>query len=127
MSTVPVVGLALGPVAGLGAARCVTSHYSVMVKELSQLFVAGPPDIIDEESTFQKLTERDPRVQQLLSAQDKALLGQDGGQLLAVNADTGEIEHRIDLTMLPAWDGLVGANGRLFLSTLDGQVLCFGE
>ncbi|TDI60330.1 MAG: methylmalonyl-CoA carboxyltransferase [Alphaproteobacteria bacterium] len=43
MSTVPVVGLALGPVAGLGAARCVTSHYSVMVKELSQLFVAGPP------------------------------------------------------------------------------------
>ena len=38
-----VVGLALGPVAGLGAARCVTSHYSVMVKEHSQLFVAGPP------------------------------------------------------------------------------------
>jgi len=43
MATVPVVGLALGPVAGLGAARCVTSHYSVMVKEHSQLFVAGPP------------------------------------------------------------------------------------
>jgi acetyl-CoA carboxylase carboxyltransferase component len=42
LSTVPVVSLALGPVAGLGAARAVTSHYSVMVKELSQLFVAGP-------------------------------------------------------------------------------------
>jgi acetyl-CoA carboxylase carboxyltransferase component len=37
------VGLALGSVAGLGAARVVTSHYSVMVKGLSQLFVAGPP------------------------------------------------------------------------------------
>ncbi len=43
LATVPVVALALGPVAGLGAARAVTSHYSVMVKGLSQLFVAGPP------------------------------------------------------------------------------------
>lgn len=43
LSTVPVVGLALGPVAGLGAARVVTSHYSLMVKGVSQLFVAGPP------------------------------------------------------------------------------------
>ena len=43
MATVPVVALALGPVAGLGAARLVTSHFSVMVKELSQVFVAGPP------------------------------------------------------------------------------------
>lgn len=43
MGQVPVVSLALGPVAGLGAARAVTSHYSVMVKGLSQMFVAGPP------------------------------------------------------------------------------------
>jgi acetyl-CoA carboxylase carboxyltransferase component len=43
MATVPVVSLVLGPVAGLGAARAVTSHYSMMVKGLSQLFVAGPP------------------------------------------------------------------------------------
>lgn len=43
MATVPVVGLALGPVAGLGAARVVNSHYAVMVKGLAQIFVAGPP------------------------------------------------------------------------------------
>lgn len=43
LGTVPVVALALGPVAGLGAARIVSSHYSLMVKGLSQLFVAGPP------------------------------------------------------------------------------------
>jgi acetyl-CoA carboxylase carboxyltransferase component len=43
LATVPVVALALGPVAGLGAARVVTSHYSVMVKGISQVFVAGPP------------------------------------------------------------------------------------
>lgn len=39
---VPVVAMALGPTAGLGAARMVASHYSVMVKGLSQLFAAGP-------------------------------------------------------------------------------------
>ena len=42
LDTVPVVALALGPTAGLGAARVVASHYSIMVKGLSQLFAAGP-------------------------------------------------------------------------------------
>ena len=42
LDTVPVVALALGPTAGLGAARAVASHYSVMVKGLSQNFTAGP-------------------------------------------------------------------------------------
>jgi acetyl-CoA carboxylase carboxyltransferase component len=43
LGTVPVVALALGPVAGLGAARVVTSHYSLMVRGVAQVFVAGPP------------------------------------------------------------------------------------
>ncbi|WP_035882165.1 acyl-CoA carboxylase subunit beta [Cupriavidus metallidurans] len=43
LATVPVVGLALGSVAGLGAARVSASHYSVMVRDTAQLFVAGPP------------------------------------------------------------------------------------
>ena len=42
LKTVPVVALALGPCAGLGAARVVASHYSVMVRGLSQVFTAGP-------------------------------------------------------------------------------------
>ncbi|CAN5827611.1 propionyl-CoA carboxylase subunit beta [soil metagenome] len=43
LATVPVVALALGSVAGLGAARVVSSHCAVMVKGTSQVFVAGPP------------------------------------------------------------------------------------
>ncbi len=43
MATIPVVSLGLGPVAGLGAARLVSSHYSIIVKKMSQVFVAGPP------------------------------------------------------------------------------------
>lgn len=43
LGQIPVVSLALGPCAGLGAGRVAASHYSVMVKGLSQVFVAGPP------------------------------------------------------------------------------------
>ncbi|CAN1503821.1 COG4799 Acetyl-CoA carboxylase, carboxyltransferase component (subunits alpha and beta) [Caulobacteraceae bacterium] len=43
MGQIPVVSLALGPCAGLGAGRVAASHYSIMVKGLSQVFVAGPP------------------------------------------------------------------------------------
>ncbi|OQW53118.1 MAG: methylmalonyl-CoA carboxyltransferase [Proteobacteria bacterium SG_bin9] len=42
LARVPVVGLGLGSVAGLGAARLAASHYSVMTKQ-SAMFVAGPP------------------------------------------------------------------------------------
>ena len=43
MGTIPVVGLALGPCAGLGAIKAATAHYSVMVKGTSQVFAGGPP------------------------------------------------------------------------------------
>ena len=43
LTQVPFVSLALGPCAGMGAGRVAASHFSIMVKELSQVFVAGPP------------------------------------------------------------------------------------
>ena len=43
LTQVPFVSLALGPCAGMGAGRVAASHFSVMVRELSQIFVAGPP------------------------------------------------------------------------------------
>ncbi|OUZ11741.1 methylmalonyl-CoA carboxyltransferase [Aeromicrobium sp. PE09-221] len=43
LSLVPVIAACMGPVAGLGAARVVMSHFSVLIEGTSQLFVAGPP------------------------------------------------------------------------------------
>ena len=42
MNVVPVVSGAMGPVAGFPAGRLVASHFSVMVKQTSQVLVAGP-------------------------------------------------------------------------------------
>ena len=102
-------------------------YVRAMVLGGKHLFICGPPDIIDEEETFAKLTESDPAVQKLLSKQDDALAGKDGAQLLSVNTDTGEVENKVDLKSLPSWDGLSGANGKLFLSTLDGKIICFSS
>ena len=57
LNKVPVISIALGPVAGLGAARLVSSHFSLMVKEISQIFVAGPPLVekIGEKVTKEEL------------------------------------------------------------------------
>ncbi|TWT51858.1 Serine/threonine-protein kinase AfsK [Thalassoglobus neptunius] len=89
------------------------------------LFIVGPADIIDEEETFKQITEQDQSVVALLARQDEILAGKEGCQLLAVNADTGEIDGTVDLKTLPAWDGLAAAQEKLFLSTLDGDVICF--
>ena len=57
MGKIPVVALGLGSVAGLGAARLAASHYSVMVKDISAVFVAGPPVVeqLGEPRTKQEL------------------------------------------------------------------------
>jgi acetyl-CoA carboxylase carboxyltransferase component len=94
MATVPVVSLALGPVAGLGAARVVTSHYSVMVKGTAQVFVAGPP-----------------LVARLGESVDKEGLG--GSQIHARN---GVVDDEVD-SEAEAFD-----RARRFLSYLPGSV-----
>ena len=43
LATVPVVNVLLGSVVGIGAAKAVLGHFSVMVRDVAQLFVAGPP------------------------------------------------------------------------------------
>jgi acetyl-CoA carboxylase carboxyltransferase component len=42
LAVAPSVSLALGSVAGIGAARVCTSHYSVIVADSAQMMIAGP-------------------------------------------------------------------------------------
>ena len=79
LSTVPVIALGLGPVAGLGAARMVTSHFSIMVEELSQMFVAGPPvvkrlgqDLTKEELGGSEIHTKNGAVDILVKSEEEA-------------------------------------------------------
>ena len=42
LAVAPSVSLALGSVAGIGAARVATAHYSIIVKDSAQMMIAGP-------------------------------------------------------------------------------------
>ena len=57
MSVSPVASALLGPVVGLASAKAAISHFTVMVKGLSQLFAAGPP--IVKQATFEDLSKEE--------------------------------------------------------------------
>jgi outer membrane protein assembly factor BamB len=95
-----------------------------MMLTKDKIFIAGPPDLIDEEDTFQRLTQRDPEVQKQLNRQDAALQGREGGIMAVIDKKTGKIETITQLESLPAWDGMATYGGKVFITTEDGKILC---
>jgi hypothetical protein len=108
-------------------ANDVPIYVRAMILAGDTLFIAGPLDTIDEEETFKRLAQKEDEVQQVLAEQDDALEGKIGGRLLAIDGRSGQVSQSLDLGTLPTWDGMASANGKLFLSTLDGRVICFGK
>jgi acetyl/propionyl-CoA carboxylase alpha subunit/acetyl-CoA carboxylase carboxyltransferase component len=80
LSQVPVVNLLLGSVVGIGAAKAVLGHFSVMVRDIAQLFVAGPPvvshamgyDISKEELGGWQIHCRNGSVDNLAESEEEA-------------------------------------------------------
>lgn len=98
-----------------------------MVLTDKTLFVCGPPDLIDEEQTFQRLVSRDPKVQALLERQQSALDGGQGSVLRAVSAVDGTVVKEWQLPSLPIWDAIAAAHGRLLIATVNGEIICMGS
>jgi len=91
------------------------------------IFIAGPPDQVDEEYAFERMAAKDPAITEVLAEQDAALDGQRGAKLWSVSTETGGSSAELDLKSPPVWDGLAVARGRLYAATVDGKVLCFGK
>ena len=79
LARVPVIGLALGSVAGLGAARVAASHYSLIVRDTAQIFAAGPPvvahtgkSVTKEELGGSQLHARNGTVDDEVESEDEA-------------------------------------------------------
>lgn len=96
-----------------------------MVLARGALFVAGPPDLVDEEEALRK--PDDPAVKAKLAAQVEALQGRKGGQLLAFSATDGKRLAGYELGAMPTFDGMAAAKGNLYLTTVDGKVVCLGR
>lgn len=91
------------------------------------VLVSGPPDTIDEEYAFERLAAKDPAILKELAEQDAALDGKRGARMWAVNVKTGEQSSGLELTSPPVWDGITVAQGRVYVSTMDGRLQCFGK
>ncbi|HIQ20408.1 MAG TPA: methyltransferase domain-containing protein [Planctomycetes bacterium] len=94
-----------------------------MVLANDRLFVAGPRDVVDEKRMWGRSNE--PVFQEKMARQLAWLRGEYGGVLQVFSKTDGRklAEHKLD--QLPAFDGLVAANGSLYMVTLDGAVVCY--
>ncbi len=80
MAIAPSVSLALGSVAGIGAARVATSHYSVIVKSSAQMMIAGPAlvewaslgDVSKEELGASKIHTRNGAIDDEAASEEEA-------------------------------------------------------
>ncbi len=92
-----------------------------MVLADKTVFVAGPPDLLDEESAFRQINA--PETKELLNRQVAAYQGKSGALLWAIDGATGKKLADLELTSPPVFDGMAAANGSLYLATMDGEVL----
>jgi outer membrane protein assembly factor BamB len=94
-----------------------------MVLAGDALFVAGPRGVLDEERGYARADEAAARAE--LAKQADALAGHKGGLLLALSREDGSTLAEWPLDSPPVWDGMAVADGRLYLATVDGHVVCF--
>lgn len=102
----------------------VSVQVNAMVLTDGALFIAGPPDLVDEEQAVRSLL--DPETQKKLAEQSDAFKGNRGALLVAVSRDGGAMLAAYRLDFAPRFDGLIAAGGRLYLATSGGEVLCLG-
>ncbi len=87
-----------------------------MVLADQKLLVAGPPAPVDR--IPRSTAEVDPIVEALESDR--------GGQLLVVDIRDGSTLAERQLASSPVFDGMAAAQGRVYLATRGGQVVCWG-
>jgi len=89
------------------------------------VFVAGAPDVVNEEQAFRN--QDDPAIKAKLAEQAAALAGKHGAVLWVFSAADGRKLAGWQLDSLPVFDGMAAANGKLFFASVDGKVVCLGS
>ena len=80
-----------------------------MVVAGEHLILAGPPDVVPKSDPFGSFE------------------GRLGAVLWIVSTKDGSRGSEIKLPVLPVFDGMAAASGKLYVAMTDGQILCFEE
>lgn len=108
---------AIGREKGDGYSRALPPKWSfripvracAMVLAGQRLYLAGPPDIVAKEDPMAAFEERL------------------GSRLWVVSAADGKRLAEYKLDHVPVFDGLIAAQGRLYISSSDGHLVCMGQ
>ncbi len=94
-----------------------------MVLAHDRIFIAGPRDVADEKELWGRSNER--IFQEKMAAQAAWLKGKHGGIMQVFSKKDGKKLAEKKLAYLPAFDGLVAANNKLYMVTECGSILCY--
>jgi outer membrane protein assembly factor BamB len=94
-----------------------------MVLANDRLFLAGPRDVVDEKKMWGRSNE--PIFQAKMAEQASLLAGEQGGVLQVYSKQDGQKLAEHELEYLPAFDGLIAAEGRLYMVTECGALVCY--
>ncbi len=94
-----------------------------MVLAGDRLFIAGPRDVADEKQLWGRSNEK--VFKQQMAEQAAWLRGEHGSVMQVFSKVDGKKLAEYELDCLPAFDGLIAADGRLYMVTTDGALVCF--
>jgi hypothetical protein len=100
---------------------------NAMVLGDKTLIVAGPPDMADETKMLGYLPGAQDDINRQLKAQEDAWYGKHGGLLWVVSAENGEKLAEYKTDSIPIFDGMSVAEEKVFISMIDGSVVCFEQ
>jgi len=84
----------------------IRAHGMLLARE--HLYLAGPPDLPPEEGAYE------------------AMIGKRGAIFRVVSTVDGSALAEFKMKEVPVFDGLIAADDRLYMCTMDGTLLCFG-
>ncbi len=87
------------------------------------LYVCGPRDLYDEQQAVTRgshITTQDPR----LALQQEHAEGKHGSILKVFDKETGREISSLDIDDMPAWEGMIAAEGKIIMTTVNGNILC---
>jgi len=90
-----------------------------MVLTADKLIVAGPPDLVRKDESGRSFSNPEEGL--------AALAGQRGGRLVMISPDDGTTIREIKLDSPPVFDGMAAAGGCLYVSAIDGSLICLAQ
>jgi len=85
----------------------IRAHGMLLARD--RLYMAGPPDLPPEQGAYD------------------AMIGKKGAIFRAVSTEDGKTLAEFKMKEVPVFDGLIAAGDRLYMATMDGTLICFGE